>query len=80
MANVVGIEKVSYISKKSGNQVEGYRVHCTEENENVTGVEVINEFISREYLSIKSAEEVLGSEIRFLYNKFGRCVGMEEVR
>lgn len=77
---VVGFEKVRYTSKKTGREVEGFRFHCNDEdsrNLNLTGISVVSEFVSDEVgrqllRNFTKDDEILGANIAFRYNRFGR--------
>ena len=84
MLIICGVEKVDY-TNKAGKRVEGYRFHCMEEVPEVIGRSVISEYIPKTeclglLTSYDSLEDVLGLSVRFVYNRYGRCVGLEEVK
>lgn len=68
---VVGIEHRSYVSKKSGKDVEGYNLYLTQEvdNKNVIGVRCFSQWLSTD---LYSDELVVGSVVVLNYNRFGR--------
>lgn len=68
---VIGIEHRSYVSKKTGKNVEGYNLYLTQEvdDENLLGVRCYSEWLSPE---IYSDEIEVGSVISLGYNRFGR--------
>lgn len=70
---VVGIEHRSYVSKKTGKNVEGYNLYLTQEvkDENVLGVRCYSQWLSPE---VYSNEIEVGSLISVGYNRFGRVV------
>ena len=65
---IVGIELVDYVSKKTGNNVEGYRIYVQFEKENCQGFATDVIFVSKDVL----ANHTVGDEVEILYNKFGR--------
>lgn len=68
---VIGIEHRSYVSKKTGKNVEGYNLYLSQEvnDKNVLGVRCYSEWISPE---MYSDEIELGSVVSIGYNRFGR--------
>ena len=57
---VIGIEHRSYVSKKTGKNVEGYNLYLTQEvdDKNVLGVRCYSEWISPEITPTKSRSAV----------------------
>ena len=76
---VIGIEHRSYVSKKTGKNVEGYNLYLSQEvnDKNVMGVRCYSEWLSSE---IYSNDIVVGSVVSLCYNRFGRvaCVFVVE--
>lgn len=72
---VIGIEHRSYVSKKTGKNVEGYNLYLTQEvdDRNVMGVRCYSEWISPE---LYSDDIEVGSEVSLQYNRFGRVAGV----
>ena len=72
---VIGIEHRSYVSKKTGKNVEGYNLYLTQEvdDKNVLGVRCYSEWISPD---LYSDEIEVGSEVSLQYNRFGRVAGV----
>lgn len=72
---VIGIEHRSYVSKKTGKDVEGYNLYLSQEvdDRNVMGVRCYSEWIAPE---LYSDDIEVGSEVSLGYNRFGRvaCV------
>lgn len=68
---VIGIEHRSYVSKKTGKNVEGYNLYLTQEvdDKNLLGVRCFSEWISPE---LYSDEIEVGSVVCLGYNRFGR--------
>ena len=68
---VIGIEHRSYVSKKTGNNVEGYNLYLTQEVEdkNLLGVRCFSEWLPPE---LYSDEIEVGSVVCLGYNRFGR--------
>lgn len=73
--NVIGIEHRSYVSKKTGKNVEGYNLYLSQEvdDRNVMGVRCYSEWISPE---LYSDEIEVGSVVSLSYNRFGRVAGV----
>lgn len=74
---VIGIEHRSYVSKKTGKNVEGYNLYLSQEvdDKNVLGVRCYSEWIS---LDLYYDEIEVGSLVSLGYNRFGRvaCVSV----
>lgn len=72
---VIGIEHRSFVSKKTGKNVEGYNLYLSQEvdDENVLGVRCYSEWLSPE---IYSDEIDVGSVVSLSYNRFGRVAGV----
>lgn len=72
---VIGIEHRSYVSKKTGKNVEGYNLYLSQEvdDRNVMGVRCYSEWIAPE---LYSDDIVVGSEVSLSYNRFGRVAGV----
>ena len=72
---VIGIEHRSYVSKKTGKNVEGYNLYLTQEvnDKNVLGVRCYSEWLSPD---MYSDDIEVGSVVSLGYNRFGRvaCV------
>ena len=68
---VIGIEHRSYVSKKTGKNVEGYNLYLTEEvnDKNLLGVRCCSAWLSSE---LYSDEIEVGSVVTLGYNRFGR--------
>lgn len=68
---VIGIEHRSYVSKKTGKNVEGYNLYLTQEvnDKNLLGVRCFSEWVSPE---LYSDEIEVGSVVCLGYNRFGR--------
>ena len=68
---VVGIEHRSYVSKKTGKDVEGYNLYLTQEvdDDNVIGVRCFSQWLSPD---LYSDELEVGSVVVLNYNRFGR--------
>lgn len=69
MFNVIGIEKVDYVSKKTNQRVFGTRLHMTYEKMGVSGVCCFNEYISGQ---IDCSMITVGDTVNVFYNKYGR--------
>lgn len=72
---VIGIEHRSYVSKKTGKNVEGYNLYLTQETDdkNVMGVRCYSEWLSPE---MYSDDIEVGSEVTLSYNRFGRVAAV----
>lgn len=68
---VIGIEHRSYVSKKTGKNVEGYNLYLTQEVnvDNLLGVRCFSEWLPPE---LYSDEIEVGSVVCLGYNRFGR--------
>lgn len=72
---VIGIEHRSYVSKKTGKNVEGYNLYITQEvnDKNVIGVRCYSEWLS---LEMYSDDIEVGSVVSLGYNRFGRVASV----
>lgn len=68
---VIGIEHRSYLSKKTGKNVEGYNLYLSQElnDKNLLGVRCWSVWLSPE---LYSDEIEVGSVVSLGYNRFGR--------
>lgn len=68
---IIGIEDVNYVSKKTGRNVSGVKLHLTYplDDERGEGQGAVTEFFSSAILN--GYTFVLGEEIEILYNRFG---------
>lgn len=73
MYTIIGIEDVSYVSKKTGQPVTGTRLHLTYEKENVDGYCVEEVFCNS---SVDTEGLTVGDIIDIFYNKFGKVTGI----
>lgn len=75
---VIGIEHRSYVSKKTGKNVEGYNLYLTQEanDKNLMGVRCYSEWLSPD---IYSDEIEVGCVVVLGYNRFGRVAGVQVV-
>lgn len=73
MYTIVGIENVSYKSKKTGEQVKGTRLHLSYEHEDVEGCGVETVFCNSS-IDLEGLE--VGDQVVVFYNKFGRVTGI----
>ena len=75
---VIGIEHRSYVSKKTGKNVEGYNLYLSQEvdDKNVLGVRCYSEWLS---LDLFSDEIEVGSVVFLSYNRFGRVASVSVV-
>lgn len=72
MAQIIGIEKVDYTSKRTGNKVTGIKLYFTDpiNEEKGEGLSCDNVFVSNEL----ARDITLGDEVDILYNKYGNVV------
>lgn len=72
---VIGFEHRSYVSKKTGKNVEGYNIYLTQEvnDKNVFGVRCFSEWLSPELFS---DEIEVGSVVSLGFNRFGRVASV----
>lgn len=70
---VIGIEHRSYVSKKTGKNVEGYILYLSQavNYQNLLGVRCCSEWLFPE---LYSDEIEVGSVVSLGYNRFGRVV------
>lgn len=75
---VIGIERRSYVSKKTGQYVEGYNLYLSQEvkNNHVLGVRCYSQWISPEFFS---DEIEVGSVVSLGFNRFGRVCSVTVV-
>ena len=75
---VIGIEHRSYVSKKTGKNVEGYNLYLTQEvnDKKLVGVRCYSEWLSPD---MYSDEIEVGSVVVLGYNRFGRVAGVQVV-
>lgn len=75
---VIGVEHRSYVSKKTGKNVEGYNLYLSQEvdDENVVGVRCFSEWLSPE---LYSDDFEVGSVVSLGYNRFGRVASVAVV-
>lgn len=68
---VIGIEHRSYVSKKTGKNVEGYNLYLSQDvnDRNLLGVRCFSEWLFPE---LYSDEIEVGSVVSLGYNRFGR--------
>ena len=68
---VIGIEHRSYVSKKTGKNVEGYNLYLSQDvnDKNLLGVRCFSEWLSPD---LYSDEIEVGSVVSLGYNRFGR--------
>lgn len=73
---VIGKERVSYTSKRTGKDVDGVKIHCLYTDEKrIDGNGVESLFLSGDNLKI-AADILVGFEVEPFYNRFG---GIERV-
>lgn len=80
MVKVVGLEKVDYVSNKTGKPVIGFRVHCLRnDRQNVEGNSVESFFVSKRNVNYEKIGTIVfvGREYNVYYNRFG---DIEDIR
>ena len=72
---VIGIEHRSYVSKKTGKNVEGFNIYLSQDvdDKNLLGVRCFTEWFSPELFS---DEIEVGSVVSLGYNRFGRVASV----
>lgn len=72
MVTIVGIEYRKYKSKSTGKDVEGYNLHCTDDNVSDTteGVAVYSEWVSPQTFAELGVK--VGDRGYLSHNRFGR--------
>lgn len=75
---VIGIEHRSYVSKKTGKNVEGYNLYLSQDvnAENLVGVRCCSVWLSPDLYSV---EIEVGSVVSLGYNRFGRVASVTVV-
>ena len=75
---VIGIEHRSYVSKKTGKNVEGYNLYLSQDvnDQNLLGVRCFSEWLFPE---LYSDEIEVGSVVSLCYNRFGRVASVTVV-
>ena len=70
---VIGIEHRSYLSKKTGKNVEGYNLFLSQDvnDKNLLGVRCYSDWLSPD---LYSDDIEVGSVVSLGYNRFGRVV------
>lgn len=72
---IIGIEEVSYTSKKDNSLVEGVRVYMSEPVKAGQGVHVEEVFVSRRKLQTFAQPIRMGDDVTPYYNRFGSFEG-----
>lgn len=75
---VIGIEFRSYVSKKTGKNVEGYNLYLSQQvdDKSVLGVRCYSQWLSPELFS---DDIEVGSVVSLGYNRFGRVASVAVV-
>lgn len=77
---VIGIEHRSYVSKKTGKNVEGYNLYLSQEPDlpdpHLIGARCFSVWLSPDLFS---ADIVVGSVVSLAYNRFGRVASVSVV-
>lgn len=75
---VIGIEHRSYVSKKTGKNVEGYNLYLSQEldDKNLLGVRCYSEWLSPD---MYTDEIEVGSVVSLGYNRFGRVASVSVI-
>lgn len=78
--NVLGIEHRSYVSKKTGKNVDGYNLYLSQDldrpDSRVDGVRCFSQWISPD---LYSDDIVVGAVVLLTYNRFGRVASVSVV-
>lgn len=75
---VIGIEHRSYVSKRTGKEVEGYNLYLTQEfdDKNLLGVRCYSEWLSPD---VYFDEIEVGSIVLLGFNRFGRVCSVRVI-
>lgn len=82
---IVGIERVDYVSKKTNNPVKGYTFYCVGEKQIIGGCFTESYFINDENLrsllaTVKDKiEDLIGVEVRPYRNRFGNVEQLDRI-
>lgn len=82
---IIGIERIDYISKKTKLPVRGYTFHCVgDKSSNIGGKFCESYFINDDNVkslmgTVEEAEELLGVDIRPYYNRYGSVVELDRL-
>lgn len=79
MYNVVGIQKINYVSKKTNSPVTGTRLHCTQDfapDSSSEGCAVDSFYCSS---SVDLSGVSIGSDVEILFNRFGSVAAVQLV-
>lgn len=88
MYNFLGYEKVGYISKKTNNRVEGYRLYfCRDVNEGKGsgscfvrhGVGYEPFFVSTDFFNDNNIDSFLGLNVDLTFNEYGTLISVTEI-
>lgn len=77
MYNVVGIQKINYVSKKTGSPVVGTRLHCMQsfpETSDSTGYSVDSFYCSSQ---VDLANVSCGCDVEIFFNRFGSVTAVK---
>ena len=74
---IVGVRRIEYVSKKTGNPVKGYEIHTEEQRKDVTGVATEKIFVGEEKAKNCGFMPEVGQEIEVAYNRFGSVQAVE---
>lgn len=66
--NVIGIKKINYTSKKTGQVVQGTELHCSFDDKNVLGAAVDKFYIP---LRVDISNVQIGDIVNILFNRHG---------
>lgn len=79
MYNVVGIQKINYVSKKTGSPVVGTRLHCMQpfaESSESEGCSV-DSFYCSSQVDLSSVS--VGSDVEIFFNRYGSVTAVRVV-
>ncbi len=66
--NVVGIKKINYTSRKTGQLVQGTELHCSFDDKNVLGA-AVDKFYIPQRVDISHVQ--IGDVVNILFNRYG---------
>lgn len=78
MATIVGFQKVTGTNKQ-GQPYSGVRMFVTEQRDNVQGLATDDVYVGDQFLPVGVVFNV-GDDVDFVYNKFGRVLGVNLVK
>ncbi len=79
MYNVVGIQKINYVSKKTGSPVVGTRLHCMQsfpETSESSGYSVDSFYCSSQ---VDLSAVSVGSDVEIFFNRYGSVTAVRVI-